>query len=510
MPPISAPTDQGHADTPLRELWLPVTVQVAWTLVKRGYTVTPALLKDAREHLLRGIDPTLPVDAVEWMAEAWTNDYLARRVEQKYVAPPAAGPEVRVPAARWREELFEGADRGMEAVLRFVYAEGLTLDKASRQLRCRQSALVAAQKRLREHVLDRLEQFDGWTGTIDDRAADLILRRLAAMAAPGSPGPLGLMSPTGLAHAETCPRTSRAVRLIRKGHLTPNALFAPRDTQHPASGTVTVVGLHLHPDAHRHARGLAPVLAERAVQAGPGTWLLPVDAEADLYEHLVELCHKGRPARHHVRATRLEGSGRWAGQTLLGPVAIAAIDATRAVPWGDICGRPPLPLPAPPPPSSRTWWAAALLTAAATISLGITIAQPETVESATPIEARFHSIPDGWEVHFDVPDSAILDVVTIEDRELRILHRSMHSARGAWATGYGDFRARVPGEQVAFVASPKGLTDLERLVLDASKHPDPLLALEQTVQSLHPRSDFVRSTPAVVTASVAGPVVSPL
>jgi hypothetical protein len=489
---------------------LPVTVQVAWTLVKRDYTVTPELLSDAREHLLRGINPTLSVDATEWMAEAWTLDYLARRVHKTVQPPPVPGPELSIPAAEWRNALIDEADRGMHAALRLMYAERLPLEKALQHLRCRPAVLTSAQERLRDHVRIRLAACETWTGDHSDAQVDTVLRRLATLATPGGPGPLGLMSQAGLAHAETCPRTNRAIRLIRRGHLQPQTLLLPRNAPHPARGTITVVGIHVHPDAQRAAGPLTRFLEHRGLQPAPGTWLLPDDLEAELYDVLTVLAVKGRPARHHVRATRIEDSGRWSGETLLGPVAHAAIDATRAVSWGSICGRPPLPLPAPPPPSSRNWWAAALVVAAATIALGITVAQPEPVQSSTPIEASFRPQDGGWEVAFDVPESALLDVISVQNGEVRILHRSIHSARGAWATGYGRFKARIPGDQVAFVASPRGIDDLERMVLDASTHPEPLVALEETMRRLHPRADLVRSTSAVAAASVAAPTVSPL
>ena len=501
---------RGQVVTSLRDLWLPVTVQIAWTLVKRGYTVTPQLLADAREHLLRGVDRSLPIDQVEWLAAAWTDDYLARRVEGAYRPPPPEGPEVRVPAEAWRDGILEAADRGMQAAFRFIYAEGLSPAKAARHLRCSERTLTAARERLRDCTRTWLSGAPAWTGGLDVDTIDTLLERLATLAARGAPGPLGLMSPAGLAHAETCPRTSRAVRLIRRGHLTAQALFPPADEADPGRGETAVVCVVLHPDAHRHAAGLGRLLSGHGVLVGTATWLLPAESETLLYEGLVGLCTQGRPARHHVRATRVTGSGRWAGDTLLGPVAVDAIDATRAAPWGDICSRPALPMPAPPPPSAHRWWAAAIALAAATVALGVAVAQPERTHSPTPIDAQFLHTPDGWEVTFDVPDQAVVDVVSVEGDELRILHRSLRSARGAWATGYGTFRARLPGDTVALIASPRGIDDLERLALDAVQHPDPLRALEQMIHRSSPRADLARSASVVADAGLAGPVASPL
>ena len=290
----------------------------------------------------------------------------------------------------------------------------------------------------------------------------------------------------------------------------PQALLLPRGTRHPADGSITVVGLHLHPDAHRHAGAIAVLLEGRSMQPAPGTWLLPESIESELYDQLTQLAAQGRPARHHIRATRVHGCGRWSGRTLLGPVAHAAVEATRAVPWGNICGRPALPLPAPPPPSARGWWTAAIVAAAATVLLGIQISRPDEVRSPTPIDARFTQKDDSWEVNFDVPDTAVLDIISIQGDEVRVLHRSIHSARGAWATGHGRFKTRLRGEHVAFVASPKGIDDLEQLVLKASEHADPLAVLAAHLEQTHPRADYVRSPSVVATAPVVEPPSSSL
>jgi hypothetical protein len=151
-----------------------------------------------------------------------------------------------------------------------------------------------------------------------------------------------------------------------------------------------------------------------------------------------------------------------------------------------------------------------VVAAAATVLLGVQVARPDHVRSPTPIEATFKANPDGWEVAFDVPDSAVIDVISIQGPEVRVLHRSMRSARGAWATGYGRFKARIPGEQVAFVASPKGIQDLEQLVLNASEHANPLAVLEASLEQHHPRADFARSPSIIATAPVAEPTSSAL
>jgi len=492
----------------LRDLWLPITIQVAWTLLRRGYTPSDALLGDAREHVLRCMPTDSSPEVAEWLAPQWTQDYLARRLDLAYRPGPVAGPEAHIPANDWRCQLLEDSDdRAALAVFRFHYAERMELEAAARQLRCRKQMLETARTRLRDRMAEVVDRAGQWDGGRDDQSLDLLLRRLAVLPEPGGPGPLGLMSPAGLAHAERCPRTSRAVRLLRQRHITTQSLFAPGAS--PAEGDTSVIALLVHHEARRHRDAIAAAVGPDGTQAGAGIWLLPASSEARLYDALADVCARGRPARHHVRAARVRGSGRWSGTTLLGPVAVRAIDRARAVPWGDICGRPPLPLPAPPLPSARAWWAGAAAVAAATILLGLQMAAPEAKTAPTPIQAAFHTGTDGWNVRFDLPDHAVLDVIAVRGRTVQVLHRDMKAARGVWATGHGDFDARIPGDHVALIASPHGVEGLERLTLQASEAADPLAALQGMLATHAPKADFARSRVPVVAQAAEVPAAAP-
>ena len=88
----------------------------------------------------------------------------------------------------------------------------------------------------------------------------------------------------------------------------------------------------------------------------------------------------------------------------------------------------------------------------------------------------------------------------------QLLHRNLRAARGAWSTGHGDFDARIPGDHVALISSPRGIPELERLVLEASQAADPLAALQELLASRAPRADFARSrVPSVAKAAEDAP-----
>lgn len=145
------------------------------------------------------------------------------------------------------------------------------------------------------------------------------------------------------------------------------------------------------------------------------------------------------------------------------------------------------------------------------------MARPALPTSPTPIQAQFHHSIDGWDVTFDLPDDAVLDVVSIQGRDIRILHRNVRSARGAWANGFGQFRARLRGDNIALIASPKGIENLEQYAVEALQQPYPLVAFKQRVLTAAPRADFVHSQndgalaagSGSIDASVAEPGLAP-
>ena len=476
------------------ELWLPVTIRVAWELAMARVRVREEVLTDVREHVLRCAPEGLPPSELEHLVPGLVADYIQRIKAGRYARtrPPTPPPVPIEP--EWVERVLDGLDPLSAAVAQLHYGDGMTMADAGRHLRVREHTLDAARAGLRELVRAVAGLGEARDPDDHDREADQLLRRLAARPRPGCPGPLGLTSDAGLRHADQCPRCSRAARLVRDGVLTPRELFRPTGPM-VEPGQVEVLALLLHPDARKHDLALSTALANRAVPAGPDAWLVRGDAVPELIAALAPLCEAGTPARHHLRGALLSGPGRWSRGVLLGPLGVAALEAARARPWADLGGLGALPAPLPPPPSATAWWAGAAIAAALAVTAAIYTLAPRAPNPDTPVEARFSAQPDGWSVRFDTSELATVDVVVLDDGELHLSRRSVKAEKGAWATGDGDYRLEVDGDAMALVSSPEGLPGLEALLMHAGTNAAPLDTFAAAVREMDPRADVALSPP---------------
>ena len=67
------------ADVPSRtDLWLPVTLRVAWELHTSGFRVRAQILDCAREHVLRSLPAEVHVEQAERLASIYTADFVDR------------------------------------------------------------------------------------------------------------------------------------------------------------------------------------------------------------------------------------------------------------------------------------------------------------------------------------------------------------------------------------------------------------------------------------------------
>lgn len=474
------------------DLWLPVTIAVAWELALQRVRIRPELLADVREHVLRCSCPDTSVQEVEHRVPVLVEDYIQRVRSGRYARPELPPPPPLPIDPTWAPTVLDGLDPLSQAVARMHYLDRRPLPTVARQLRVHEAAATAAREGLRELVAAVV----GLQGQHpDDRteAVDAILSRLVLQPIGQCPGPLGLMTESGLRHADRCPRCSRAVRLIRAGSLAPNDLFLPDGPLVPDE-PVEVLALLLHPDGRSSRRAVEGVLARhKGVPAGTDAWLVHSAAGPDLIQDLAPLCEEGTPNRHHLRGALLRGPGRWSRGVLLGPLGVAAVEAARARPWADLGGIGELPATKPPPPSAALWWAAAAASLLLTAGFSAATLLPQAPSPDTPVVAAFTQTGAGWSARFDTHDLATVDVVTLDGDELSVFRRGVRAGKGAWATGEGDFALTLRADQVAIFSSPEGLPDLETWVLDATRAPDPLAHLSAQVRAAEPRADIARS-----------------
>ncbi|MBL8619433.1 MAG: hypothetical protein JNM72_27730 [Deltaproteobacteria bacterium] len=473
-------------------LFMPVTVAVAWTLVRQRAGLKPRVIQEAREHVLRSLPPDCDVDLAEFLTPELVHDWIGRLKHRRYrrLEPPPEGPWPPLHAAQ-RALMSEVAnDRYELHVLRWHYGEREPLDALARQKANELRRLEAARGRLRERVRALTVAAIGEGQEWEAARLDHLLRRLANLAIPGGPGPMGLLSPAGTAHAKRCPRTARAIRLVTHKGLDPSLLLCPADQPPVPPGAAGVLALLLHPDARRYGKRLERLIGAHAIAVGDDAWLVPEDKLGAVVPALVDACLDGAPSRHFLRGALVRDAGRWSHQVLLGPLPLRAVEAARGRPWGELDGVTELPLPRPPPPSAARWWASAAGLVAAAAAAALLALQPAGAGPRSPVEANFSAGIGVVDARFDVPDLATVDVLALRQGQLHVVHRGAMAAKGVWATGEGDYVLRVQGELAGLVVSDGGVDDLDALIAQANATGRPMGSLRGLLRAAHPRAEL--------------------
>lgn len=478
---------------PLRRAWAPVTIRVAWELHRAGARPTPAVLADARDHVLMSLPEDCEPEQAEELASALTAEYLGRVREGRYRARAPLHEDRPLPP-EGRARLLSVLDAVGEVVLRLAYGDGLALETVERLTRVDRVVLRGAREGLRGALRAILAEEGVGEREVDAAELERMLGRLARLPAPDCQGGEEVSTPAGLSHAEGCPRCTRAVRLIKAGLLRPNELLPPRDRPVCPPDRVSVLVLHLHPDARHHRKLLLEQLGQGCLRADDDALLVDPDRVQDHVGPLHQLAEQGTPRRDHLRGALVRGPGRWTRAGLIGPVAAVGVELTRSRPWGEVDGANPLPEPLPEPPSAARWWSAALLVLLVAAGVGARSVQLAVEEPVWPLSARFERAEEGLIARFDADDRAYLLVVADGPEGLRVLHRSEHPAdKGELGTGQGDFQITAPAQELLVVSLDAPVEDPQLLLEAVQTEAQPLRALEARLRSLHPRADFRRS-----------------
>ena len=477
-------------------------MRVAWELAIARIRIRPAVLSDIREHVLRSLPSGVSLDKdCDPITALYTREYLDRVRSDQY-APPVLAPwmTTAIPAP-WKPGVESVLDPLAQRVLRFHYGDGLTLGQLERTFHVDRATLEAVRSGIREVLAQLAVEHPAERTVQTDDESDLVLTRIATMTSGRCPGPMGLASEEGRNHAERCARCAHALRLIRRGALSPNDLFVPDGPVVPPS-QVGVVALVLHPDAHRHKKLVAKALGELAIPAGGDAWLFDAKDQQPIEAALRTLCELGTPPRYHLRAARVVGEGRWRRGVVLGPLPHASLAAARAALWSELDGFEPLPAPRPPPPRARGSWLLAATVLATAGAVGATVRRPPEDRPAFPIEATFASQDGRLTADFDTDDLATVDVILERDEgEIVIAQRALREGKGALSTGQGNYRLGTEARRAAIISS-EGIDDLELLVAAASADPDPLDSLRTRVRARHPRAAIALSPPPVPSRAV--------
>ncbi len=483
LPVSHAPRSSDVATTG----WAALTVRVAWTLRIEGINVTPEALRDARDHALLHLEPTVALPEAEDRAEALTRAFVAR-ARGRRSADPWPQDAVMPLSLRWRRALERSLSPLPLAVFRQHYGDGRPLDDLERALQVDRIALEGARGGLRE-VVRQAGCADGlpleeWP----NERLDGLLRRLAAYAPDACPSLAEVQAGEHRAHAQGCARCTRMLRLLKARVLDAEDLEPPLGRARPAH-QVTLLVLHFHPTGRHHRRALA---AEATVSNAPvGDDLLVLDfSDPEPVKELLELATEVRaPSRDHVRGVLCSGPGRWSVHGVLGPLVEEAERLVRARGWGSVEGLGELPDPLPQPPAARALWAGvAALAVAAALLVPWAIVPPRA--SATGLHAEFSPGRGGLWTAFDVDDAARVALVREREGQLDLVLHAHHPAdKASLATGDGAYRLHTAGTGILLVASHQPIPELTPLLAAAAEASDPLGDLAARIRQTTPRAD---------------------
>ena len=466
-------------DDPRRRLWGPITVRVAWELVVGGIRVRPQVLREVREHALWLIRPDVDLSEADTLAAEATCDWLAR-LDGVY-RPIALPPDLDVqPSLRWRELIHDRGDMVHDAVFRLHYGDGRRLEDIEHRTRIDGVLLRAAREAVREMTRQVLAEDGVDAAGWDPARLDRIIARIAVVVGDQCPGPGGLATDAGRAHAVECPRCTRVIRLLREGILSPSDLHPPEDTPCLQEGTLDLVLIQVQSD---HRRALRRVLASTGGRMlDRDTVVVDLATNPGVDAALRSLAERGAPAAAHLRVVRRAIRGRWGKKALLGPGIVDLLRDLEALPWGDVRGLERLPEVIPPPPSAARWWTGAALFGLLALLAGVLVSVPSRPDPDVVLTAR--ATPGG--VRFDTAEDALVDVIAVRPGGASVVFHSATAAdKGDLATGDGQYEIQATADSFLVVGGLEPFADLE-LVLAGFGGSDDARALVVRLQDRFP------------------------
>ncbi|MEC7985864.1 MAG: hypothetical protein VX278_11920 [Myxococcota bacterium] len=482
-------------EEPIRyELWVPVTIRIAWELSLLGIPTSKELLENAREHILRSIPSNYTVEEAERFAIIYTHDFMDRLNIQRY-ARPEADDDLRMHIPQeWRMRIEKNASSLGRSVFRYHYRDGFSLEEIAAKLGVSVQKVQRSKKKL--HVLIRKvvlfshetkpdtlkEEISSWSPERIDR----LLGRVAIVAELEDFDFQNILSMEGRVHMG-CPRVYHAYRLLQEGAISLNDLKQPEEDM-LTSETIKLLALVLHPDGRRHGRLLDKELQDFAISAQGNVWLIAAEDIPEVQDILIALAEENRPPRHHLRGALVHGSGAWFDDLLLGPLAVRAIEAARARPWGEIDGMDTLPAPLPPPKKAvKTWVLAVLSFAMSAFLLHWSFANDEYIPRY-PIEAVSHSDQQTVRIRFDVSDDALIHIIQYSNGEFEVLHQNLRREKGVLATGDGRYFYQATADRLIVVSSDLKIEDWGEIFAVAQSAENPFGRLKEVVLRRYPRS----------------------
>ena len=474
-----------------RDLWLPITIRVAWDLHLAKVEVRSNILQAARLHALSHLPADIDVSVAERMASIYTKDFI-QRLEKKAYRRPDWDPDLDLQISpEWRRLFLKQLNSEDQRVFWFFYSDGLSAQRTAKKLAISLRKVEHTCKRIRSLMRkiagrDNIDISD-WS----EVRIDQLIFYVANVAENIHMEPEEILSKRGKKLINKCPRMRRAYILLKHGVLSTRDLEVPEDNELIQRQTLLV--LMLHPDARKHAKTITKTLGDVAIQIEGDVWLIDQEDLVEAEELLGYLSEESQPPRHQLRGAMVSGPGEWFDDMMLGPLAIRSLDAARSRPWGSIDGIGELPMPLPPPPKATFWWLSAGVSGLLGISSLAWALAPESAQPNFPIDAEFYVTPEAVDVRFDVSDMSYVSVVRLNNGTLTREAELSPVQKGQYSTGDGRYYLRIDAPRAAIISSTKPIGDMAIYLQAAQIAEDPLEALIDQVKANIMDSDIVIS-----------------
>ncbi len=479
-----------------RDMWIPITIRVAWDLHLAKIDVRPNILTAARIHVLSHLEADVSIEQAEVLAGIYTQDFILRYQEDAYVRPNLTVDLDHPLTPDIRKLLLKGVERICHRVFWFHYSDGFSLERTARKvgkpLRAVESMCKMFRKRMRKIGESKGLGIAEWS---DDRI-DNMISYLGTLATGEELDFDVLGTDAGRKLTRTCPRMRRAHYLLRGGVLSARDLEVPEDNTFIERRDM--LALLLHPDARQHGSKIEKSLGELALPIDEQgcAWLIDADCIDEAQEVLEHLAAQSTPERDFLRGAMVSGPGVWLDAVLLGPLPLRCLDAARSRPWGSIDGMGELPLPLPPPPKMTSWWVAAAASTLLCISSLAWALDDAGPQAQYPLDTEFDSHVDFVDARFDVSDRAHVTVVQWKGGILQAESSWTPSEKGKISTGDGRFFHRVDASRIVVISTSEAISNLQTLLQAAQVDSDPVNALEKQILSQYPLAD-VQISPLV-------------
>jgi len=401
----------------------------------------------------------------------------------------------------WRQAIEAACDPLSLAVFRLRFGDGLSAPEVARRCRLDPSSLQAVVEGLRELVRSEARARTLSNLPVGIAWVDRLLARVAESAGIGCPSADQLSRRAGSGgadgaqdrrvrdHIESCPRCARAVRMLRAGILHPRQLQAPPGGPRP-EGRVSLLALHLHPRGRGHQKALVAAFGRGARRVGDDALLVDLGRVPAWKEILEQRVRMGLPLRDHVRGARVDGEGSWTSRLVIGPVPVAALEASRARPWGEVDGVAALPDPLPPPPSVARWWSGTVAVGLLAVLVGFWVMLEREDHAAFPLRVQAQDGGGALVARFDVDDRAFVNAYTLGSTGVVAQLESASSAdKAAVATGDGGYELVTLDRGLVIVSSSEPIEGLDLVCEARDLVGDDHGRIRERIIALHPDSD---------------------